>query len=110
MTANWSVNLAGHTFTVINDLFNYGREASIYLFVWFGCDLFFALACRPHGLIIKNFLGAVRLMATGSSARAMTFSARGHVERGRLDLGVKISPSEMHGKIFRRPYLGNGAS
>jgi hypothetical protein len=70
----------------------------------------FALAYRPHGLICKNSLCAVELMATGSNARAMIFSARGHAGRWGLDFGVKISPSEMHGKIFKRPYLGNGAS
>ena len=69
---------------------------------------FFALACRSHGLIFKYFVDAVELMATGGSARAMKFSARGHVGGWRLDFGVKNS-SEMHGKIFRHPNLGNGA-
>ena len=70
---------------------------------------FSALAYRSHGLIFKYFVDAVELMATGGSARAMKFSARGHVGGWGLDFGVKNSPSEMHGKIFRPPNLGNGA-
>jgi hypothetical protein len=71
------------------------------------CDIF-ALAYRPHGLICKNFLGAVLLMATGSSARAMTFSTRGHVGRWGLHFGVKISVSEMHGIALPRGYECRG--
>ena len=68
---------------------------------------FFALAYRPHGLIFKNFVEAVELMATEISARAITFSARGHVGGWGLDFWVKNSPSEMHWKIFRPANLGS---
>ena len=70
---------------------------------------FFALAYRSHGLIFKYFVAAVELMATGCSARAMTFLARGQVGSLELDFGVENFPSEMHGKIVRPQNLGNGA-
>ena len=78
-------------------------------FFFLFCNLFVALAYRLHGLVFKN-VAQTKLIVTGSVVHAATFSARGHVGAGGLDFGAKISPSEMHGKILRPKYLGNGAS
>jgi len=60
---------------------------------------FFALACRPNGLIFKYFITTWELMATGSSKCAMTFSAGGHVVACGLDFGEKFPPLKCMAKL-----------
>jgi len=55
--------------------------------------------CRPNWLIFSYFVKTWEFMATGSSQRAMKFSAEGHVVTWRPDFWGKKYPSEMHGKI-----------
>jgi len=62
---------------------------------FFVCHYF---CTRMQTKCFKYFVTTWELMCTGSSQRAMTFSTKGHVVAWGLDLGGKISPSEMHGQ------------
>jgi len=92
-------------FAIYQYIFLYYNVHAILYLLWTQCVHIFNCLRSPTDLVDLQIFrqdvdGHVELMATGSSKRAMTFSAGGYVVAWGLDLGGKMSPLKCLAKIL----------